>query len=179
MPNTEIEKEELPQMDPLDDPARRPAVTVTEEHKQAFFKAFLADACYEEDFNLLGGFCAIRLKSLTVEENNDLLTQIAYDRDKGRIEGVNDYYFSRVAQYRLGLALVSMNNKPFAEDLTKAKVANNPKDGISYVAVRADIFGGWAMAKLAAIQTALQEFDQRVLVLTDAVAKPDFWKAAA
>ena len=134
---------------------------------------------YEEEFNLLNGNYRIRLKSFTMKENRDLLTQISFDRDKGRIEGVNDYYFSRVAHYRLGLALVSIGDQPFAPEITPASVPANKETGESYVSQRADVFSDWPMVKMAAIQAALQEFDQRVLVLVDAVADPDFWKAAA
>lgn len=157
---------------------KRPPVEVTEKHKEEFFKAFLADRPYEEEFSLLAGNYRIRLKSLTMKENNDLLTQISFDRDKGRIEGVNDYYFSRVAHYRLGLAIVSVGDQPFAPELSADKIPLNKEKGESYVSRRADAFAEWSMIKMAAIQAALQEFDQRVLVLVDAVAKPDFWKAA-
>lgn len=178
MPNTDpaqLDADAPPTID-LD---RRPPVKVSEKQKEEFFKAFLADRPYEEEFPLLGGNYRIRLKSLSMKENNDLLAQIAYDRDKGRIEGVNDYYFSRVAHYRLGLSLVSVNDKPFGEDLTQATSPSDKENGASYVSRRADLFSEWPMVKMAALQAALQEFDQRVLVLVDAVSNPDFWKAAA
>lgn len=167
-----------PDTQPTVDLAARPPVEVNDRQKEEFFKAFLADQSYEEEFSLLNGNFRVRLKALTMRENNDLLTQISYDRDKGRIEGVNDYYFSRVAHYRLSLALVSINEQPFCPELTSAKVSSNKEKGTSYVSARADSFAEWSMVKMAALQAALQEFDQRILVLVDAVAKPDFWKAA-
>lgn len=164
---------------PTVDLDRRPPVKVTDKQKEEFFKAFLADRPYEEEFQLLGGNYRVRLKALSMKENNALLTQIAYDRDKGRIEGVNDYYFSRVAHYRLGLALVSVNDKPFGEEVTPISSPTDISTGTTYVARRADLFADWSMVKMAALQAALQEFDQRVLVLVDAVSNPDFWKAVA
>lgn len=163
---------------PTIDLDRRPPVKVSEKQKEEFFKAFLADRPYEEEFQLLGGNYRVRLKALSMKENNDLLAQIAYDRDKGRIEGVNDYYFARVAHYRLGLSLVTINDKPFGEDITAASSPSDKENGASYVSRRADLFVDWPMVKMAALQAALQEFDQRVLVLVDAVSNPDFWKAA-
>lgn len=177
MPNTD--PAQLDADTPTIDLDRRPPVKVSDKQKEEFFKAFLADRPYEEEFQLLGGNYRIRLKALNMKENNDLLAQIAYDRDKGRIEGVNDYYFSRVAHYRLGLALVTINDKPFAEDVNSATSPPDKEKGISYVARRADLFNDWSMVKMAALQAALQEFDQRVLVLVDAVSQQDFWKAAA
>ena len=177
MPETHIDETEVPA--PTIDLDKRPPVEVTDRQKEEFFKAFLADRPYEEEFSLLNGNYRIRLKSLTMKENNDLLTQISFDREKGRIEGVNDYYFSRVAHYRLGLALVNVGDQPFAPEITSASVPANKETGESYVSRRADVFSSWSMVKMAAVQASLQEFDQRVLVLVDAVSTPDFWKAAA
>lgn len=156
-----------------------PPVEVTEEHKETFFKAFLADKPYQEEFKLMGGNYRIVLSTVTMRQNADLLRQVAFDRDIGKIDGQNDYYFSRVTNYRLGQALVSINDKPFADDITEATYPVNKKDGTSYVSARADLLSEWTMIKLAAVQAALVEFDQRVLVLVDAVNKADFWKAAA
>lgn len=164
---------------PTVDLDRRPPVQVDDKQKEEFFKAFLADRPYEEEFKLLGGNYRVRLKALSMKENNALLSQIAYDRDKGRIEGVNDYYFSRVAHYRLGLSLVTINDKPFGEEFSPETSLVDKENGASYVSRRAELFADWPMVKMAALQAALQEFDQRVLVLVDAVSNPDFWKAAA
>lgn len=179
MPNIDPEQLNADEPRPTIDLDKKPPVKVTDKQKEEFFKAFLADRAYEEEFLLLGGNYRIRLKTLSMKENNDLLTQIAYDRDKGRIEGVSDYYFARVAHYRLALALLSTNDKPFAEDITPKTHPSDKEKGTSYVSHRADQFADWPMTKMAAIQAALQEFDQRVLVLIDAVSAPDFWKAAA
>jgi hypothetical protein len=156
-----------------------PQAEITDKQKEAFFKAFLADQPYEEEFTLLGGNYRVTLKALSMKENNDLLTQIAYDRDKGRITGVNDYYFARVAHYRLALSLVKVNDKPFGDDLNDKTSPPDREEGITYVARRADLFASWQMVKMAALQTALKDFDQRVLALVDAIANPDFWKAGA
>lgn len=179
MPDTNDTTLNTPVAEPMVDLDKRPPVEVTEAQKEQFFKAFLADRLYEEEFNLLGGNFRVRLKAFSMRENADLLTQIAYDRDKGKIEGVNDYYFARVAHYRLGLALVSINDVPFCPELTPDKVPFDKAKGESYVSKRADTFSDWPMVKMAALQAALQTFDQRILVLVDAVAKSDFWKAAA
>lgn len=158
---------------------KRPPVLLTDAHKEAFFKAFLADKPYEEEFSLLDGNYRVKFKSLTMQENGDLLKQIAYDRDQGRIEGQNDYYFSRVSNYRMSLSLVAINDLPFGDEATPATVADNKKEGLSYLSARADMLAKWTMVKLAAVQTAMMEFDQRVITLVDGVSKPDFWKAAA
>ena len=180
MPDTELPVEppaELPAPDI--EPLKRPPVEVSDQHREAFFKAFMADKPYTEEFALMGGHYKVVFKSLSMKENRDLLKQFAYDRDAGRIEGANDYYFSRINHYRLSLSLVSINDLPFAEDITAEKVKDDKKEGTSYLTARADLFNDWTMVKLAAVQAALTEFDQRVLTLVDAVSKPDFWKAAA
>ena len=167
MPDTELPVEppaELPAPDI--EPLKRPPVEVSDQHREAFFKAFMADKPYTEEFALMGGHYKVVFKSLSMKENRDLLKQFAY-------------YFSRINHYRLSLSLVSINDLPFAEDITAEKVKDDKKEGTSYLTARADLFNDWTMVKLAAVQAALTEFDQRVLTLVDAVSKPDFWKAAA
>jgi len=178
MPDTESSNESIPSLDPTTVPEvpKRPPVVVTDQHKDAFFKAFLADRAYQEEFLLLGGNYRIVLRSLTMKENSDLLRQIAYDRELGRIEKSPDYYFSRVAHYRLGLSLISVNDKPLVEG---PEAPADPKAGTSYVSARAELFENWSMAKLAAVQSVLMEFDQRVISLIGEVSQPGFWKAAA
>lgn len=154
-------------------------VELTAEQKEAFFKAFLADKPYEEEFSLLGGNYRIKLKSLTIQENNDILKQIAFDREQGRIDQTSDYYYSRVNHYRLSLAIVTINDKPYYEELNRVTIPTDSDKGLSYLATKADLFDAWTMVKLAAVQASLSEFDRRVTALVDGVANPDFWKAGA
>lgn len=158
---------------------KRPYAPVTEAQKETFFKAFLSDEPYREEFQLLDGNYRIVFKSLTMAENAALLKQVSYDRSHSRMEGASDYYFSRVTHYRLGLHLETINDLPFAENITSANHPDEVKEGTSFVAARADLFASWPMIKLAAVQASLIEFDQRLITLVDSVAKPDFWKAAA
>lgn len=152
---------------------------ITEAQKEAFFKTFLADQLYQETFELLGGNFVIVIRSISMEENADILKQIAYDRVANRISPNDDYYLSRVSHYRLGISLVSINDKPFAEEITRETKPGDSKTGTSYVSERADLLAKWPMVKLAAVQTKMGELDQRVLSLLDSVSNRDFWKAGA
>ena len=162
-----------------EDQQQRTSVEITDKHKEEFFKAFLSDQPYQEEFTMMNGGYRIVLKTLTMAENRDLLRQISYDKEQGRVGDSNEIYFSRVSHYRLALSLVSINDKPFAEDITQQSNPTDAKKGDTYLAAKADRFITWPMIKLGAIQGKLVEFDQRVMGLMDAVSKPDFWKAAA
>lgn len=159
--------------------AETPVVEVTPKQKEEFFKSFLADKPYREEISLLNGNYRAVFKTLSMKENTAILRQIAFDREAGRIDGASDYYFSRVAHYRLSLALELVNDKPFAEGITDEKCPADVKTGESYISKRVDIIAGWNMVKLASLQSELVKFDQRVVTLMNSVANPDFWKAAA
>lgn len=180
MPDAPVEPPppEVSAAGPLLNPPR-PKVVLTDEHKERFYTAFLADAQYEEEFALFDGRFRLKFRVITLQQNSDLMRQVSYDRQHDRFKDPNDYYFSRVNHYRLGLSLVQVNNEVFAPGLTPELSPDDTAAGVSYVARRADVFLAWPMPKLAAVQTALAEFDDRVLAMIDAVTKPDFWKAAA
>lgn len=183
MPDTNndpfIDPSTLPVEPPVELIKKPIPVEVTEKQKENFFKAFLSDTPYQEEFSLLNGSYRVVLRAMTNRENSELLKQIAYDRDQNRIDGVNDYYFTRVGQYRLALTIVSINEVPFLTEINSQTNPWDKKNGVSYISARADTFADWSMPKLAAVQGLLAEFDQRVITLVDAVSKSDFWKAGA
>jgi hypothetical protein len=158
----------------------RPKVVITDSQKEDFYRAFLADVPYQEDFELFGGRFKVRFRAMTLRENTDLMRQVAYDKQKDRVNNdPGDYYYSRVNHYRLGLALQTVNGDLFAPGLTLEASPDDPVAGLTYVARRADMLLAWPMPKVAAVQAALAEFDDRLLAMIDAVGKPDFWKAGA
>lgn len=184
---TEQEKTEI-KVEPLDAPAIEPVdneglktlppvpkIKLTMEEKEQFFKCFLSEKPYIETVSLFGGKYSIKLKTLTVEENNDILAQIVRDQDAS-IAKNNDTYFLRMVLYRLALSLVEDNEKPFEPDITKENVPI--KDGSSYITKRIEPCFKWQVFKLAGIQDAFKAFEYKIINLTKEIEQPDFWKAA-
>lgn len=148
--------------------------TVTESEKEEFFKAFLAEKCYQEKVEMFAGKANVTVRTLTNKENSDILKQISMDvaRNKGKND---DSYFITIMSYRLGLAIVELNGLPLNTSDEKEDLAN----GISYVSIRSKVFSEWPIFKLAAIQEAFRTFEAKVLELTMEIQNPNFWKADA
>lgn len=147
---------------------------ITEQEKEEFFKAFLADRPYQEKIPLFGGKTTLVVRTLTNKENNDILKQIAMDveKNKGRND---DSYFMTIMTYRLALATVEVDGKPLP-------YSNEKEDfgaGISYVSINAKVFESWPIFKLSALQDAFRKFENKVLELTTEIQNPNFWNAAA
>jgi hypothetical protein len=90
-----------------------------------------------------------------------------------------DNYVILIASYRLGLSLISINEKVIAPEITKSSFKTDKEKGVTYVAERAKIIRNWPAFKMAAFASAFRQFENKVLKLTSAVQEPNFWKAAA
>lgn len=151
-------------------------VTLTEEEKTDFFKCFLADTPYSETVTLFNGKIKVVFRTLTIEENDDLFRQIDMDvkADKSRKD---DSYLGTIAQYRLGLSLVSINGTPFCPEITKEDVEENKEEALTYVSARAATIKKWSVQKVVAITDAYSSFEKKVIKLTENALTEDFWPA--
>lgn len=152
-------------------------VKVTDIQKEQFFKAFLSDEPYTEEFSLMQGKMKVVFKTLDVSENADIMKQQQLDNGAD-ISRQDDWYMFRIISYRLGMAIVSINGVPFADGITADEVEPDTKAATSYISERIKIFEKWPIFKLSAVQSAYAEFERRTVRLTEEVANPDFWKAA-
>jgi hypothetical protein len=149
---------------------------LTQEEKERFLKSVLADKPYEETFSLFDGQMKVTVRSMTVAENNDVVTQIMEDRDKG-IASDNDAYFITIASYRLAQSLVSIDGVPFSM-INKDTFVATP-EAPSYILAKVAPLKLWSTAKLAIFLDAFKLFESKVLRLTNAVQTVNFWKASA
>ena len=171
MPNTSIVN---PSLEMNTDTATH--VEILPSHKEAFLKSILTDAPYEETLELFDGQIKAKFRSMTVQENNDVVNQVVLDRDAGTASD-NDAYFITISTYRLALSLVSIDNKPFSEITKETYTPTDEKD--SYVLAKAKPMTSWATPKLSIYLDAFRQFEGRVLKLTNEVQTPNFWKASA
>jgi len=151
-------------------------VAVSAEEKERFFKSILTDQPYEETVSLFDGQLRIRLKAMTVQENTDVVNQIVTDKKNG-IAAENDAYFITISTYRLGVSLVSVDEKPYSA-ITKDNFSPNT-DSDSYVLARAKTMLSWHTPKLAVFLDAFAKFEARLVKLTSEVQTQNFWKASA
>jgi hypothetical protein len=140
-----------------------PKVELKMADKEAFFKAFLSEQPYMETVILFGGKYSVKFKTLSVEENNDYVSQIVKDQEKG-VAKSNDSYFLRMLLYRLGLSITEVNKQPFATEQTKENIPMT--DTGSYITERINIFYQWPVFKLGGIQEAFKNFEYKVINLT-------------
>ena len=167
-PDSILTNSEPPEIGPL----------VTEVDKEAFFKAVISDKPFEDVISLFDGKLHITLKTMSVEENNDVVQQISNDRDNNLAEN-NDAYFITISMYRLALSLVSIDDKPFS-DISKENFKPQAEEkGVTYIRARADIMRTWPTFKLSAFLNAFNEFEAKVVKLTNEVKTQNFWKASA
>lgn len=166
-----------PLLDPLEQNIIAPP-KVTPDDKEKFFKCFMAEQPYTEKVSLFGGKFVIEFKGLTVEENDDIMKQIAMDQEKGLAKS-NDSYFINILQYRLAACIVSLNNVPFQKEVTKENFPYNFEENTFYIKSRISIFETWPTAKLAAVTDAFRQFENKLNYLTKEATNEDFWKAAA
>ena len=153
-------------------------VTITDQQKENYFKAFLADKPYVETASLLNGQFKVEFRTLTVSENSDVVRQMSLDQGAGLARN-NDYYFLQIIYYKLGMTLVSVNGAALAPNITKESVEEDEPKAITYISERAKLFKDWPTYKMSCVQTAYGEFERRVLRLTEKITDADFWKAAA
>jgi hypothetical protein len=166
--NSLLTNSEPPEIGPL----------VTEIDKEAFFKSVISDKPFEDTISLFDGKLHITLKTMSVEENNDVVQQISNDRDNDLAEN-NDAYFITISMYRLALSLVSIDDKPFSDISKEEFKPKADEKGVTYIRARSDIMRNWPTFKLSAFLNAFNEFEQKVVKLTNEVKTQNFWKASA
>jgi hypothetical protein len=151
-------------------------ITVTQEDKERFFKSILSDQPYIEELSLFDGQYKIKLKSLSVQENTDVVNQIVADKERG-VAADNDAYFITISTYRLSQSLISINGETYS-DISREKFSSEDKDE-TYVLARAKAMTQWSTAKLSLFLDAFSVFESRLLKLTNEVQTVNFWKASA
>jgi hypothetical protein len=150
-------------------------VTISQEDKERFFKSIMSDTPYEETISLFDNQFKIKLRSMTVEENSDVVNQIVADR-KNEIAQDNDAYFITISTYRLALSLLSVNGIDFSS-ITKENFSPTTEKE-TYILARAAVMTRWTTTKLSVFLDAFQAFEAKVLKLSSEVQSPNFWKAS-
>ncbi|WP_394999303.1 hypothetical protein [Acinetobacter sp.] len=150
-------------------------VKVTEDEKIEFYKSFLSNKAYTGTEYLFDKQFNITFKSLTVKETMAVFDQLRKDQLSNYINTDSNYMMA-LTNYRLGIAIVTMNDEDFQPDITKEdyKPANGDD---SYIKARAEIFNDWPAFKLGALAEAFRTFEDKVVYLTKEIHTPDFWKA--
>lgn len=151
-------------------------VNISDEDKENFYKSILADKPYEEVVSLFDDRIKLKFKSLTVQENNDVVNQIGVDRKAG-LAAETDAYLITIAGYRLALGLVSIDDKPYSNISRDNFTAL--KDNETYLAARSKPMSLWSTAKMSAFLDAFRTFESKLIKLTSEVQNPNFWKASA
>lgn len=153
-----------------EDPLKDIKAKLTEDEKEAFFKAFLSDQPYEDTVTVFSGKLVLKFHSLSVAQNNDVLTQQRYDKEAGMVN-TDDAYVLQVIQYRLAAALVSINGEPFCPDINeKTELPSNT----TYLAKRVEAMQQWQTFKLSNITEAFNRFEIKVIALTQESFKENF-----
>ena len=158
------------------DQTRVPAVDISAEDKERFFKSILADKPYEEVISLFDGQVKVRFRAMTVQENTDVVNQIVVDRKQG-VAADNDAYFITIATYRMGLCLMTIDDNPYSSVTKENFVPFTEND--SYVLSRSKPMRNWSTARLAILIDAFKQFESKLVKLTSEVQTQNFWKASA
>ena len=156
---------------PLEAKNVRPPVKLTDADKENFFRFFLRDEPYQETMKLFDGKFAIQFRGLTVDDQDQIYTQMAADDKTG--EGVSQVaYLNKIQLYRLSLAIVTIDGKPFGEGV---KVSDDEKaNGTYIVKKRIAAFDKWPVAKLFIINQAYVDFERKMEALVGEVKDPSF-----
>lgn len=153
-----------------------PSVEITQGEKEKFFKCVVSDSPYTDIIELFDGQMTVEFRSMTIQENNDVIAQIVADKAAGTAADT-DAYFITIAAYRLSQCLVNIDGKPVklpSKDTFLTGVGSTD----TYVAFRAKALKNWSTFKLAAFLDAFRLFEAKVLKLTGEVQSKDFWKAS-
>ena len=185
MPKTK--KEEVSEVKPVETPEVEPnqfanptgislnqnnvKVNITDKDKENFYKAFLSDSTFQDEFWLFDKKVKVTFKSISVDENNDVFKQIRLDEKNG-LANNSEGYLLTIMIYRLGLSLESIEGFEFEFPEIKEE------EGNTYVAQRSEIFKKWGNFKLSAFLKVFMEFESKLFQLEQAVLDPNFWKAA-
>jgi len=158
------------------DQSRVPTVDISAEDKERFFKSILADKPYEEVISLFDNQVKVRFRSMTVQENTDVVNQIVADRKQG-IAADNDAYFITISTYRMGLCLMTIDDNPYSSITKENFVPFTEND--SYILSRSKPMRSWSTARLAILLDAFKQFESKLVKLTSEVQTQNFWKASA
>ena len=142
---------------------------VTEEEKEAFFKAFLSDSPYIKSFPLFEGKSSVTFKTLNLDENNAIFQQIRNDQTTGVAKN-DDGYFIQVASYRMVASLLKLDDKPFFPELS---ITGSYEKG-SYITARLKEIAKWNVFKLGAVTNSFGKFEDKVRVLTEKALDGNF-----
>lgn len=149
---------------------------LSDEDKERFLKSVLTDTPFQETVELFDGQLKIVFRTMNVEENNDIVNQIAKDKEHGIAEN-SDAYFITISTYRLALCMLTIDEKEYS-DVTKESFKNDDP-AITYIRARSLKVREWPTFKLSAFLDAFNKFESKVVKLTNAVQQQNFWKASA
>lgn len=148
---------------------------ITEDNKLEFFKAFLADKPYTETFSLFDGQSSVTFKSLSAKETKAIFNQLK--KDERNLVLTNDpVYAVTLSGYRVSLAIVAMDGKELAPEVTIDNFKPDNEDD-SYVKARAALMENWSVFKVGAISDAFNKFEEKQIFLTNHIQTKNFWKA--
>lgn len=166
-------EEVTPEAPKLPEPAKI-AVKLTEEDKEKFFKAFIADEPYVEEMSLFNGKVQVVFRTVNLEENEAVFTQIQLDQKNG-VARNDDSYLVKIVEYRLAGCLVSVNDEPFCPEITPVSHPINKEAGTTYLTERVkEMQKKWHTFKLGAITDAFNKFEAKVRKLTEESFDPNF-----
>lgn len=154
-------------------PPEKQVPVLTDDDRENFFKAFISDAPYEETLKLFNGKATVRLRTLTIDENDEVFRQISFDQANGTASN-DDGYYVKIVQYRLAGSVISVDNKPFCEDITPESHPADSKTGKTYLIARLVEMQKWQTFKLGAITEAFNFFETKVRSLTADSIKGNF-----
>ena len=146
---------------------------LTEQDKEAFFKAFISDQPYQDTLVRFKGALKLKFSTLTVEQNNHILEQQRFDIEKG-IAKNNDEYMIKVIQYRIAAGLTAINDELFGKGIDMAAFPANKEKGETYLLKRIEAMAKWNTFKLGNITDAFNEFEMKVQALTEESFKENF-----
>ncbi len=153
-------------------------VELTEHDKEHYFKCFIGNSTYTEEYTLFDGQFKVRFKVLSQQETEDIFYQVGLDTEHGLAQ-TSAFYFAKLTNYRLASSIQDINGIAFQPDLTKAKVVEEKATGFTYIKKRSELFESWPSFKLAALLDVLNQFEAKIEELTKAITKKGFWKANA
>jgi len=151
--------------------AQEDNVVLTDDEREAFYKAFLSDQPYEEEFDMAKGTFKVKFRTRTLAENDEFYEQVRYDQNNG-VAHNDDSYFMKLAQYRAAQGLMEINGEPF-----QAKVPPEIKKGDTRTRILASQFDNLHLFKVSCIMEAFQLFEKKVAKLSKEIFDADFYKA--
>lgn len=153
-------------------------IEITDQEKEDFFKAFMANKPYTRTEDLFGGKLQVTFRSLTVKESSEVFDQLRREQLHDIIN--NDAtYILKLSNYRMALALVDVGGEPYCPNITREHYLldeKNPTD--SYIVAKAEELQNWHIYKLTPIAEAFKRFESRLIKLSTEVNDQNFWKAA-